>query len=110
PVQVNQLPTATIAGDVNVCVGDAEPQVTFTGADGVQPYTFTYTINNGAPQTVTSPSGSNTVTVNVPTTTDGTFVYDLVSVEGGDQASCGQNQQGTVTININTVPQATIAS
>lgn len=110
PVLVNQLPTATIAGDVNVCVGDAEPQVTFTGADGVQPYTFTYTINNGAPQTVTSPSGSNTVTVNVPTTTDGTFVYDLVSVEGGDQASCGQNQQGTVTVNINTVPQATIAS
>ncbi|MFN5784405.1 MAG: beta strand repeat-containing protein, partial [Flavobacteriia bacterium] len=52
-VTVNPLPTATIAGTVTLCQNEAQPTVTFTGANGTAPYTFTYNLNNGANQTIT---------------------------------------------------------
>ncbi|HEU4632784.1 MAG TPA: Ig-like domain repeat protein, partial [Flavisolibacter sp.] len=76
---VNALPTATITGATAVCQNTTQPNVTFTGANGTAPYTFTYTINGGSSQTVTTTSG-NSVTVPVSTTAAGTFTYALVSV------------------------------
>lgn len=106
-VTVNSLPTATIAGTVDVCVGDAAPTITFTGANGTAPYTFTYTIDGGANQTVTSTG--NTATVTAPTGTAGTFVYDLVSVQDASATNCSQAQTGTATVVVNPLPTATIA-
>ena len=42
-VTVNPLPTATISGTTAVCKDAASPNITFTGASGTAPYTFTYT-------------------------------------------------------------------
>src|SRR5690606_20729682 len=84
-----------------------EPQVTFTGANGTAPYTFTYTINGGAAQTVVSTG--NIATVDVPTGTVGTLTYSLVSVQDASSTACIQNQSGSVSITVNPLPTATIS-
>jgi hypothetical protein len=56
--------------------------------EGQTPYTFTYNINGGSNQTVTTTSG-NTVTVSVPTNIPGTYTYNLVNVqEAGVEYMC----------------------
>ena len=101
-VTVNELPTATITGNTEVCLNAASPNVTFTGAAGVAPYTFTYTINGGANQTVTSTG--NSVTVAVPTGTAGTFIYSLVDVKDASSVTCSQAQTGSTTVIVNPLP------
>ncbi len=104
-VTVRQLATATIAGSTAVPANSTSPNITFTGANGTAPYTFTYNINGGSNRTVTTTAG-NSVTVAAPTTTAGTFAYNLVSVA---DVNCGQVQTGTATIIIRPLPVATIA-
>ncbi|MFN5877334.1 MAG: PKD domain-containing protein, partial [Flavobacteriales bacterium] len=99
---VNPLPTAAVSGTAQVCEGGAAQTVTFTGANGTAPYTFTYTINNGPAQTITSTG--NTATITVPATTPGVFNYNLVSVVDASATTCSQNQTGTATITINPLP------
>ena len=107
-VIVNPLPTATISGSTTVCIGTASPNITFTGAAGTAPYTFTYNINGGANQTVTTSVG-NSVTVAAATGTVGVFNYNLVSVKDGTTTSCTQLQTGTATVRVNPYPTATIS-
>lgn len=105
-ITVNPLPNATIAGTVNVCENDPQPTITFTGSDGVAPYTFTYNINGGANQTVTSVG--NTATVLVPTTAAGTYDYNLVSVQDASASTCLQNVASTATVTVNPNPTPVI--
>jgi hypothetical protein len=105
-ITVNPLPTASVSGTVAVCQGDASPVVTFTGANGTAPYTFTYTIGAGPSQSVTTTSG-NSVTVGVPTTAAGSFAYNLVSVQ--DNVSCSQAQAGSAVVTVSPLPTATIS-
>ncbi|HEX4875506.1 MAG TPA: PKD domain-containing protein, partial [Chitinophagaceae bacterium] len=107
-ITVNPLPTAELSGTVSVCQFATPPDVTFTGAAGTPPYTFTYNINGGPNQTVTT-SGGNTATVQAPTGTVGTFVYNLVSVQDASSTVCSQNQSGTYTVNVNALPAASIS-
>ncbi|MEX1202248.1 MAG: PKD domain-containing protein, partial [Ferruginibacter sp.] len=107
-VLVKALPTASIEGTINVCLNATAPNITFTGATGVAPFTFTYTINGGPNQTVTTTVG-NSVTVAAPTTLTGTFVYSLVSVSEGSADNCFQLQTGNATVVVNPLPSATIA-
>jgi gliding motility-associated-like protein len=106
-VTVNPLPTATIAGTIEVCRNATPPDITFTGAGATAPYTFTYTINGGPNQTVTSVG--NTATVSVPTTTAGTYTYTLISVQDASATTCSQLQSGTAIVTVNPLPTATIA-
>ncbi|WP_304364772.1 PKD-like domain-containing protein, partial [Flavobacterium flevense] len=106
-VTVNPKPTATISGTNAVCKDATAPNITFTGASGTAPYTFTYKINGGNDLTVTTTSG-NSVTVAVPTTTAGSFVYSLVSVKDAGSTTCSQAQTGSATITVNDPPTATI--
>jgi gliding motility-associated-like protein len=106
-ITVNPLPDATIAGTIVVCQEDTEPVITFTGTNSSDEYTFTYSLNGGANQTLTT-SGTNIATVNVPTTTAGTFTYELINVE--DPATgCNQDVNETQTVTVNPLPTATIA-
>ena len=107
-VTVDPLPTATIAGTTTVCLNAASPNITFTGAVGTAPYTFTYTINGGPNQVVTTVAG-NSVTVPVPTNVAGTFTYSLVSVQEGSANACSQAQAGTAVVTVNQLPTATIS-
>jgi hypothetical protein len=102
------LPTATIAGGGSVCKNTTPgPTVTFCGASSsLLPYTFTYTINGGANQTI-STTGTNTcVSLNAPTGTVGTFNYCLVSVSDGHL--CSQTATGCATVTIYSLPTATV--
>jgi uncharacterized protein (TIGR02145 family) len=107
-ITVNPLPTATISGTTAVCQNSTPPQVTFTGASSTAPYTFTYTINGGSNLFVTTTSG-NSVTVDAPTGTVGTFTYSLVSVQDGSSTVCSQPQSGTATIIVNPLPTASVS-
>jgi hypothetical protein len=102
-VTILTLPTATISGAASVCQNGTAPDVTFTGANGTLPYTFTYKINGGSNQTITTTSG-NSVTVPAPTSTAGPFTYALVSVQEGSVKACSQLQSGTTLITVNPLP------
>lgn len=106
-VVVNPLPEAIISGDTVVCLDDDEPEITFTGSNSTAPYTFTYTINGGAQQTITSTG--DVATIIVPTNSTGTFIYELISVEDASAQACGQTQTGSATVTVNPIPDASIS-
>ena len=106
-VTVNPLPIAAIAANVSsVCQNGAAPVITFSGSVGAAPYIFTYTINNGAPQTISSAAGSSSVTVSQPTAIAGDFVYKIISISDHSSTQCSHDQtvQSIITIN----PTATV--
>jgi gliding motility-associated-like protein len=108
-ITINTNPTAQITGNVDVCKNAPSPNITFTGADGNAPYTFTYNINGGAPQTISSTGTSSSVDLPVPTSTVGAFVYNLTGVVDVNNTVCSGSPTGSVTVNVNALPTATIA-
>ncbi|MCK9404559.1 MAG: hypothetical protein M0Q26_14300 [Chitinophagaceae bacterium] len=105
---INPLPSATISGNTSVCQNSTSPAITFTGSGGTAPYTFTYRINGGSNQTVTTTSG-NSITVSVPTSAAGAYTYSLVSVQESSSTSCINAVSGSATVVVNPLPSATIA-
>ena len=104
-VTIYPLPTATIASNQTVCRNSAAPNITFTGSGGTAPYTFTYKINSGPDQTVTTTS-DNSVPVSQPTAVIGASTYALTSISdshGSTQSVSGQ----TATITVSPIPVAT---
>ena len=107
-VMVNPLPTAAIAGTTTICKNSTTPLITFTGAGGTAPYTFRYSINGGATQTISTITG-NSVTLQASTAVAGVFNYSLQSVQDASASACIQNQTGSAVITVNPLPQATIS-
>jgi hypothetical protein len=107
-ITVNPLPTATIAGTIDVCQNSTAPIVTFTGGNATAPYTFTYNINGGANQTITTTTG-NSVTLAAPSSTVGTYNYNLVSVKDASSTLCTNPSTGIATVVVQAKPNATIA-
>ncbi|MCA0349148.1 MAG: hypothetical protein LCH35_07800, partial [Bacteroidetes bacterium] len=107
-ITVYDLPTATISGTTTVCVNDAQPSITFTGANSTSPYTFTYLDPAGATQTITTTTGSS-IGLSVSTAIAGTFNYQLVSVSNSTTPVCSQNQSGTATVTVNPLPSVSIS-
>ncbi|HOH54906.1 MAG TPA: hypothetical protein PK903_02220, partial [Paludibacteraceae bacterium] len=93
----NSLSATITANKPGACINTTSPIVTFTGANGTPAYTFSYKINNGNLQTITSVSG-NSATLNVPTNTAGTFKYTLISVSDAVPSTQNiSNQEVTIT-------------
>ena len=107
-IEVSPLPTATISGGDNICQGADSPVITFTGANGIAPYTFTYKINNGPNRTISTDSESDTVTIQAPTDTPGTFTYTLVSVELRNTSGCSQPQTGEAVVVVVQAPSGIV--
>lgn len=108
-ITVSPLPTASITGNAAVCVNAQQPVITFTGSGSTAPYTFTYTINGGPEQNISTTAGSNSVSIIAPTNAAGVFTYTLVKVKDGSSTACSQPQNGSVTITVNPLPAATIS-
>ncbi|MCF6130495.1 hypothetical protein L1S35_12485, partial [Flavobacterium sp. AS60] len=108
-VTVRPLPTASISGTTAVCQNTASPNVTFTGANGTAPYTFTYSTDGGTTTVTSPPSVGSSYTLPVSTVTSGTFTYTLISVQDASAQACSQNQSGTATVTVNPLPTATIS-
>ncbi len=92
------IPTGAISGTTTVCQDAAKPPITFTGLSGGNPFTFSYNINGGPTQAITTTGTNNTVAVSALTDTSGTIKYNLISVSDGN--SCSQVQSGAATITV----------
>ena len=102
------MPTATVTVSNNsVCQGASSPVISFIGANGTRPYTFTYRDYAGVEKTAVAPTNSDIATVSVPTSTAGDFTYELLRVN--DANTCEQDQSETVTVTVNPLPTATIS-
>jgi hypothetical protein len=89
-------PSGTINAVSPVCTNMPSP-VTFTGSNGTAPYTFTYSINGGSPQTITTVSG-NSIDLNPFNIAPGSFNYTLISVEDATTAIATINSSVTVFV------------
>jgi gliding motility-associated-like protein len=101
-ITISPLPTATITATTDVCLNATEPTITFTGGNGTAPYTFTYTINNGAQQTITSTG--DVATILIPTNIVQNYTVSLIEIEGSGITSCSQAINETVNIVVNPSP------
>jgi gliding motility-associated-like protein len=104
-INIEPLPTGTISGGATVCKDAPKPDITFTGTNGKAPFTFTYKVNTGSNQTITTTSG-NSVVLPAPTNNPGEFTYTLVNVQ--DANGCSQAQSGSVVIDVKPASTATI--
>jgi hypothetical protein len=106
-ITVNPSPTATLTGGGNYCQYGPSPLLTFTASGGTAPFTFTYNINGGASQTLTTFGSSNTAILLLPTTTLGTFTCHLVNVTDG--IGCGRALNVSATVIVNQLPVSTFS-
>ncbi|WP_299669999.1 hypothetical protein [uncultured Polaribacter sp.] len=96
-------PTATISVDkATVCESELVT-ITFEGLNGMAPYTFTYTINNGTEETISTNPSENSAELPLNITTEGTYIYKLTNIKDSTGASEVVTNQ-TVTIDVNAPP------
>ena len=95
------LPTAaSISGTTSICVGDAQPKITFTNPQSYA-VQISYNINGGTIQNVYVPANSFT-DVNLSSTgSAGVFKYNLISVSNNNATSCSTAITGSATITVN---------
>jgi len=92
-------PTASISGTTTVCQNSTVPYITFTNPQAF-PVTVTYKINTTLQPTI-NVGASTTAIIAAPTTTAGTFTYNLVSVIYQTLPACSNTITGTATIIVN---------
>ncbi len=100
-------PMATVNGGGNCCQYGASPLIAFTASGGTVPYTFTYSINGGSNQTITTYGINNTAIVFAPTINLGTYVYNLVSVT--DITGCQRTLNSAITVVVQPLPISVIS-
>lgn len=106
-VTVNPAPTGTVSGGGDFCQYGASPIITFTANGGTAPYTFTYNINGGANQTISTFGTDNTTFMFAPTTSLGSYTYNLVSVV--DDKGCSRDVTSSTLVVINPLPVSSIS-
>lgn len=103
-LKILDRPSGQLSGDIHTSVNAPSPVITFTAQQGTAPFTFTYHINTGADQTVTTTG--NTATLNVPTTIAGTYIYTLTKIT---DANSTETQNATATVTVHPLPFAQIS-
>ncbi|RZJ64183.1 MAG: T9SS type A sorting domain-containing protein [Flavobacterium sp.] len=99
---VDPLPSATMSASLAfVCVGDFAA-ITFQGYGATAPYTFSYSLNGGVTQTITS-DVSAYATINLPTATAGVISIVLHQVT----SATGCIQYLSENINLTVLPVVT---
>lgn len=103
-IRVIAPPDATANGPANLCVdATGNPTVSFQGSIADRSYEFSYRINDGPIQTITTPTGSNTATIPIPLSSSGNFTYKLTLVK--DLATgCSVVKNVAVTVTVHPLP------
>ena len=90
--------TASITVDDNeLCPGESA-LITFEGFDGTPNYTFTYIINGGSEEEISTINDENSVTLTAELTTSGTFTYKLIKVEDGNGTIEDVDEEIVITV------------
>jgi gliding motility-associated-like protein len=109
-ITVVDLPDANISIDTTtVCQFGNSPIVSFIGTGGTPPYSFNYTINGLAGQTLISGSSSSSASIQLPTNNSGTFNVILNSVEAADPIVCNRAISKSVSLEVIPLPGATVS-
>lgn len=106
-VKVNEIPEAIMLGSTKICQNIQSPRVLFKGNQGIEPYKFEYTINGGSIQTIQT-SFNDTVSIPQQTNISGVYIYNLVQVEEGSSTSCFRVKNDTISIEVKSLPNATL--
>lgn len=96
-ISVTSVSASLSASTTATCKDATPPTLTFIGNNGTPPYVFTYKINGGTNQTISSGSLSSQASLPISTSIAGTFTYSLVSVSNG---GCNIPQSATATITV----------
>lgn len=105
--RVLATPDAVISAPTDLCRG-ATASTTFTATSGKAPYTFTYSINGGAEQTVVSPSGTNTARADIPSSGAGTMTFRLTKVSYSDGTTCSKGILQDLNVTVHPLPLANV--
>ncbi|MEW5677540.1 hypothetical protein ABGT15_14615, partial [Flavobacterium enshiense] len=107
-VNVTAVIVADVTGTTAICENTGTTLITFTATNGTPPYTFTYNINGGSAQTVTTSAG-NSVSVTAPDSSVGTFTYNLTAVSSAAVPVCSFIQTASAVITVNSLPTVTVS-
>ena len=89
---------ASITVDDNeLCPGESA-LITFEGFDGTPNYTFTYIINGGSEEEISTINDENSITLTAELTTSGTFTYKLIKVEDGNGTIEDVDEEIVITV------------
>lgn len=99
---VHPIPSGAISGTAFVIQNaPTTANVTFTGSVGTAPYTFTYNVNGGGTQTISTIGMNDAITLPHPNGTPGVFTYTLLSVtDANGCAGVVDPLQDTVVITV----------
>jgi gliding motility-associated-like protein len=109
-VRILSIPGGSIQGSVQLCEKDAEPLITFKGGTGIRPYSFTYSINGGADQRISTSAGDDMATLRAPTAIPGTYTYRLKEVSYTDGITCVRNLAQDAVVTVHDLPRASMTS
>jgi uncharacterized repeat protein (TIGR01451 family) len=90
-------PNASISDDGTVCQYAPSPTITLLGSNSIPPYNFTYNINGGNNETISSDENGYAYLM-VPTSSIGVFNYSVVSVSSNIGGTSQLNETATITI------------
>jgi hypothetical protein len=87
--------TSTVSQNTNTT-----SNITFIGSGGTLPYTFVYTVNGGAQQTISTTGANTIVTVPQSNAVLGDFIYTLVSVTDANGCTGALQADNSDTIKV----------
>ncbi|RYD52194.1 MAG: T9SS type A sorting domain-containing protein [Sphingobacteriales bacterium] len=98
-VTVKSIPTATLAGEVQLCQGAVAPEVTLKGFRDATPYTFMYAINGGTPQSAVTPTDQRVryvrIKQNIPVSS--TLIAEMRAIDMATGQNVALNKPVTAT-------------
>ena len=90
--------TGTISADKTAICKNDTVKIVFEAENGTEPYTFTYKLNDGSEETISTLNGQNSITYDAVFTTSGTFTYKLLQVEDSSGNLENLNQETTIIV------------
>lgn len=106
-VTVKPLPTASITSNPSAVCMNGDAIIDFNASNGIPPFTFVYSINNGGSQTIKTANNAYSEKLKANTSSAGVYTYRIISVSDADATSCQNNSLSASAI-LNITPGTTV--